>query len=246
MDNLGALKTEIANWLDREDQTANIPGFITLAESKMYRFLRTRENEFTKSWTGADDPFNPIILPDNYREVSLLSVDGEPIEHVSSQEFMQTRRLNYQGPIAIFTIIERQLHIWPWPEESQTEDEWDGATIDMIYYGSESIGEMAIWTTSTNPNMVPESDGTPAATTTRSDAATTRLFLVAPDAYLYGSLSEGYRFLREPDQAEYYKTLFVQVMNDLNDEHASAQFSGSTAAVSSIYGDGMTNTYYRG
>jgi hypothetical protein len=246
MNNYGELKTEIANWLDREDQTANIPGFVILAESKMYRFLRTRENEFTKAWTGADNPFNPITLPENYREVSLLMVNGEPIEHISSQEFMMIRRQNYQGPVAVFTIIERQLHIWPWPETSQTTEEWDGATIDMIYYGTESIAEMAVWTTQANPNQVPSQQGFASLTDMRGDSATTRLFLVAPDAYLYGALSEAYRFLRELDQSEYYKGVFVQVMNDLKDENASAQFSGSTAAVSSIYGDGMTNTYYRG
>ncbi len=235
--NYGELKAEVANWLDREDQTANIPKFIKLAESKIYRKLRTRENEFLLEITEATipEPLSPITLPDNFREAHLLTLDGTPLEMLSSQKFQMVKGSNYQGVKTYFTIIERKLHIHPWPET--TPDDWGTFKLTMLYYGTESLGEMATWPTPTNPNMVPESDGTPATTTERTDASTTRLLQVAPDAYLYAALTEAYMFLREPQKAAEWGSGFGAVMAELMEEDALATFSGSTAAVNGIYGD---------
>lgn len=240
----GELKTEIANWLNREDTEliGKIPGFIKLAESKIYRVLRTRENEFQRQYLAVDDPFNPITLPQNFREVSLLTVNGQQLEHLSHQRFMAMKETVTQEDEnrqpTYFTLIERNLYLWPWPEATLTEPEWGTISVDLIYYGTESIGEMSTWATPTNPNAVPESDGTPSDTTERTDDATTRLLLIAPDVYLYGALTEAYRWLREPAKSQEYKQLFVETINDLNMEHAHAQLTGSTASVSSVYHDG--------
>ena len=39
------LQTAVANWLDRDDLTARIPEFITLAEARFNRLLRLRSME---------------------------------------------------------------------------------------------------------------------------------------------------------------------------------------------------------
>lgn len=238
--NYGELKTEIANWLDREDQTANIPGFIKLAESKIYRVLRTRENEFTAQYTKATTPkpFNPIALPQNFREMHLLTLNDRPLRQISSQEYYERKGRQYQGQYTWWTVIGQELYLFPWPDNEQDFDDGEDFTLEFIYYGTESIGEMATWQTPRNPNSVPENDGTPADTTERTDDATTRLLLVAPDALLYGALVEAYKFLREPAKMAEYKALFVETMNDLRMEHAQAEFTGSTAQVSEVYGDG--------
>jgi hypothetical protein len=237
MKNYGELQAEIASWLDREDLTVQIPSFIRLAETKAYRVLRTRENEFQKTWDFNDDPFNPIELPQNYRQIELLTLDDLPLEHVSNYELANAEGNLYQGAITRFAIIERKIVLQPWPNESQTEEQWAGRKLSMIYYGTESIGDMATWLTPLNPNSVPESEGTPSDTTERGDEATTRLLLVAPDVLLYGALAEGYRFLREPALAMEYKGMFVETITDLNMEHATALFSGSTSQVSNVYGE---------
>ena len=240
--NYGELKTEVANWLDREDQTDNIPGFIKLAETKIYRVLRSRENEFTVLYDETTVPkaFNQIPIPQNFREMHLVVLNGRPLEHISSQEYHARKggTTQYHGEDYWFTLIGQEMFIYPW---SDTEAEFDarteGFTLEMIYYGSESIGEMATWQTPRNPNSVPESDGTPADTTMRSDLATTRLLLANPDAILYGALVEAYKFLREPQKMAEYKAMFVETITDLRMESDTALFAGSTSSVSSIYGD---------
>lgn len=235
----GELQTEIANWLDREDQTDNIPSFIKLAESKIYRKLRSRENEFTAQYNDGTTPaaVNPIALPQNFREPHLVMLDNLPLEHVSSQEYYRRVRFGWQGDKTYFTIIGQELHLYPWTDDAA--DLADKFTLDLIYYGTESLGEMATWDTPKNPNQVPESDGTPADTAERTDAATTRLLQVAPDVYLYGALVEAYKFLRDPTKMVQYQGHLQEVMNELEVESELAAFSGSTTGVSSIYSDGV-------
>ncbi len=240
MKNYGELKADIADWLDREDLTTQIPKFIVLAESKIYRQLRTRENEFLLSINEltTPEPISPIVLPDNFREFKLLTVNGIPLANISAQRFNVYKGNGLTGEASYFTLIERKLNLLPWPTETGEITNGEPFTLDAIYYGTESIGEMAIWPTPTNPNKVPESDGTPSTTTERSDASTTRLLLVAPDLYLYGALVEAYLFLREPNEAAVWKPAFDMALGELIQEDALAEFSGSTATISSVYADG--------
>ena len=242
--NYGELKAEIALWLNREDLTTRIPTFITLAETKAYRLLRTRDNEFTKTWTEADDPFGPIVLPDNFREISLLTWNDQSMANISSQEYRRRLGLGVTGEPRSYTIIERELRILSWPAE--TPDDWGTFHLDMIYFGTESIGEMAIWPTETNPNTVPESDGTPSTTSPRGDDATTRLLLVAPDILLYGALAEAYNYLLEKQKSAEWGELFGGTIASLQQEHDMAQFSGSTTTINNAYGDGRDTGYRYG
>ena len=232
----GELKTAIADWLDREDLAGRIPSFIKMAETKVYRTLRTRENEFTKTWTEVDEPLSPIDLPQNFREVKLITLDDLPLENISPQEFHRRSREGEQGARSYFTLIERKLYIYPWP--TVTPDDWGTFTLEMIYYGTESITEMATWDTPTNPNAVPEYDGDAPTTAVRDDSATTRLLQVAPDVLFYGALSEAYSYLLVPDKKAEYQAMFSAAVADLEHEGAMADLTGSTVGVSSIYFDG--------
>ena len=238
MKNLGELETRIAEYLDREDLGDDIPKFIRLAETKIYRKLRTRENEFTLNITETTipEPISPITLPQNFREFKLLTLNDTPINNVSVQRFKAIQASGYNGEATFFTTIERKLHLYPWPAETQAV--WDSFNLDIVYYGTESIVDMATWTTPTNPNQVPESDGTPSNTTLRGDNATTRLFLVAPDVYLYGALAEAYTYLLMPDSAVMWGGAFTEALSELENEHSLAEFSGGTTSISNIYGDG--------
>ena len=238
MKNLGELKTRIAEYVDREDLTEDIPKFIRLAETKIYRKLRTRENEFTLQITETTlpEPLSPITLPQNFREFKLVTLNDAPVENVSVQRLKTLQAIGYDAAKTYFTTIERKLHLHPWPTE--TPDPWESFVLDVVYYGTESIVDMATWVTPTNPNTVPESDGTPSDTTLRGDDATTRLFLVAPDVYLYGALAEAYTYLLMPDQATMWGGAFSAVLAELKTEHDLAEFSGGTTSVSNIYGDG--------
>ena len=243
MKNLGELKTAIADYLDRTDLTAVMPTFIRLAETKIYRNLRTRENEFTLQITEATlpEPISPIVLPQNFREFKQINLNDRPIENVSTQRFSaiegnrertDLQYGNFNAPQTYFATVERKLQLTPWATESP--DTWSPFTLDIIYYGTESITDMATWPTPTNPHSVPESDGTPSNTTLRGDAATTRLFLVAPDLYLYGALAEAYTYLLVPEKATMWGGAFGAVLADLKKEGRMSEFSGSTVNVSGV------------
>jgi hypothetical protein len=61
------LQTAVASWLVRRDLTARIPEFITLAESRLNRVLRTRRGEVTQT-TTAPSGARQISLPAAYSE----------------------------------------------------------------------------------------------------------------------------------------------------------------------------------
>ena len=239
MKNLGELKTGIADYLDREDLATKIPTFIRLAETKIYRNLRTRENEFTLQITEATtpEPTSPIAMPDNFREFKEITLNDDLVENVSPQRLSAIRSTGYKGKDAYFATIERDLQLVPWRTETPVPpDEWASFTLNIVYYGTESIVDMATWNTPTNPNTVPESDGTPSNTTMRSDSATTRLFLVAPDVYLYGALAEAYTYLLVPEKATMWGGAFGAVLADLKKESNLSEYSGSTVSVCGAYG----------
>ena len=71
------LKTSIANFLARDDLTAQIPDFIQLAEGRMSRELETREQEkrSTATLTSGDEY---IALPTDMREVREVKLNTSP------------------------------------------------------------------------------------------------------------------------------------------------------------------------
>ncbi|MEK9654394.1 MAG: hypothetical protein VW202_01710, partial [Halieaceae bacterium] len=72
------LKTSIANFLARDDLTAQIPNFIQLAEARIGRELETREQE--KRATAALEVGDEYIaLPTDLREVREVKLNTNPI-----------------------------------------------------------------------------------------------------------------------------------------------------------------------
>ena len=242
MKTLAELKATIADWIEREDLQEEIPSFINLAEKKIYRIpqLRNRHAEFRITKTAADDPFNPIELPDNFSELKLVVYNDLPLIRISDQQWYGMKKAGLGTDFLdtmYYMVTGRQLYILNWPEATKTEDEWGTVNLIIDYYGTESITEMATWNTPTNPNQVPESDGTLPTTSMRGDTATTRLFQIAPDLYLYGALVEAYLYLREPTKAAEYKELFREVVAGLVAESDEAEYAGSTVEVQSVYHD---------
>ena len=234
----GVLKAAVADWIDRTDLTTRIPDVIRMAEGEMYRDLRVRDNEFVVSYNENENPRNPIVLPDNYREMKLVTFDGRPLMRVSDQRFAVINGAGYQGEVSSFCTQERELYLLPWTTDNIAPE--DGAIdIQVHYYGTESIGSMAFWNTPTNPNTPPESAGTPAGFTERDNTATTRLFLVNPDMYLFGACYYAYVFLREPPKAAEFRGMFENALNELKSERDQSDYAGSTVAVSNTYGDSL-------
>ena len=237
----GELKAEVARWTDREDPDflGRVPSFVRLAESRIYRNLRTRENEFVKTWTETDAPLTPLDLPGNFREIKTLNLDGRALQNVSPLDFRNRQAEGTAGETQFFTQIERKLHLLNWRTEAPVDpEEWGTFTIELIYWGTESITEMAYWGTPTNPNQEPPSGGTAPATMIREDDATSRLLQVAPDVYLYGALHHAFNYLQEPGLAQQALQSFSLAMAQVEAEYAEADLTGSPLSISSVYFDG--------
>lgn len=219
----------VAFWLDREDLDSSIPQFVRLAELEIYRRLRIRLNEYTKTFTAADDPYNPLPLPDNFKEMRLLVVNGKPLECISDQEYF-TRLDGYTGtdrPNA-FCEIDNHIYILPWPSEPEVvaaapaptvfavaavdptpeqEEEWGDTEIVMHYYGIDS-----------------------------SD-----LMDRGEDAYIYGGVYQAWLALSGPSagatasgKAAEFGERFNNALFSLEKDYKRSRYAGSTVQVSSV------------
>jgi len=119
------LKTAISNWLMRDDLTAVIPDFITLAEADMARRLRLR-SMLTRSTATLDEGYE--TLPTDFLGMWRVVVNDEAIRFAPN-DLMAGYALDYAGSAPMFyCIIGDQLQLVPAPTALAT------ATIEMTYY----------------------------------------------------------------------------------------------------------------
>ena len=121
------LKSSIANWLNRDDLTAVIPDFISLAEGDMNRQIRHWRME--KRATATLDSRYTQIPPGFIEGVRFhLDVDERPIDLLTPLALQQRRLGNADtaGRPQFYSIIAGQIEIWPTPDASYTGE--------MYYY----------------------------------------------------------------------------------------------------------------
>lgn len=247
MQTYGELKAEIANWLDRTDQTDNIPKFIRLAEGDIYRDLRCRQNLFVAriaqtAWTinGVTQPDAPPptglinTLPQNYKEMRLVTWNDRPLREVSEQDIQGRLLSACDSEPRVFAQIGRDIfYSAAIPDDPSAWNEND--QLSFTYYGTESLDSFPTWQTSANPVDNPAVEDTTPEGLTQTDANTTRLLQHAPDLYLSGAMMWAHRLLREPEMAQVWKATFDEARGRLGDE--SEDLTGSTTTINSIYGD---------
>lgn len=121
------LKETVAGFLMRDDLTAIIPTFITLAEASFNRKLRDWRME-TRSTAAFDENYE--ILPSNWLETIRLELDGVgPLQLVSPLKMMQLRSdLSATGNPAYFTHSAGQIEFYPVPTTSI-------GTGQLVYFG---------------------------------------------------------------------------------------------------------------
>lgn len=127
LSNYAELKATIADFLNRADLTAAIPTFITLAEAKFNRDLRTRQQE-KRAYATLDSQF--IQLPPDWAEGKNLQINASPVrvlEFVTTDQADRIRARRYGDTFAdAYTIIGSQLEVVP-VVAADTE-------IEMAYY----------------------------------------------------------------------------------------------------------------
>ena len=122
--NYSELQASIANFLARDDLTAQIPDFISLAEARMAREMQARSQEKRATATlTAGDAF--VSLPTDLRSIRLVKLNTAPTEVL---EYYTPTRVNEiyanksEGKPKGYTIIGGEIKFAPTPDANYTAE----------------------------------------------------------------------------------------------------------------------------
>jgi|TARA_R110000824_G_scaffold140275_2_gene306034 hypothetical protein len=106
------LQTAVANWLDRDDLSARIPEFVTLAETRMNRVLRIRimEKEQILSTIGGSkrylmptDYLQMLAIKYNNSQIASTTLNGDINDSVASITLTDASSFSASGTILVGT-----------------------------------------------------------------------------------------------------------------------------------------------
>jgi len=122
------LQTAVANWLDRDDLTARIPEFITLAEARFNRVLRLRsmEAKYTANTVAAQ---RNLALPAGYIQMRNFQVNTNPLttlSYVTPEIYDRLWGGSTTGTPKFYTILANEVSFGPIPA-SRME-------VEMLFY----------------------------------------------------------------------------------------------------------------
>jgi hypothetical protein len=131
--NYSALKTTIANYLGRTDLTSQIPDFITLAETRLARELRTRQmlKSATSPMTSGDAK---VALPTDFLEVRDLYIQGNPrmpVTYLAPSAFTRDARADESGLPVYYTVLASEFLFAPIPDGTRT--------LEILYYAKPAV-----------------------------------------------------------------------------------------------------------
>ncbi len=125
--NYGELKTAIANWLDRTDLTSKIPDFITVAEAKFFRVLRTPGNEQWVTYGASSLITQTFQIPNDYMSCKIFMYGARPLTRITDIKYLSLlAESDVAGPPQYFCRIKEQFYIYP---QADTEED-----INLVYY----------------------------------------------------------------------------------------------------------------
>lgn len=187
------LVSAVTEWLARDNDAtlvARIPDFITLAEAKFNRELRSvkMETRSTTTVDTTDDEPEFISLPSDFqtmRRIRLSSVTGKPrLEFLSGAQADEFRygRDNVTAPPQYFTIVGDEIELLPTPDTNYT--------VEMVYRAN-----------------------VPAIT---SGNTTNWLLTLAPDLYLYGALLESAPYIQQDERIPVWALGMTSALEGLN------------------------------
>ena len=124
------LKSTIADFLNRDDLTAVIPDFISLAEARVNREVRHWRME-KRATAALDTQFTS--LPSDFLEgirLTLNTSNTKPLELVGNFEIATIRAevANTAGQPQYYSIMDGAIEVVPTPDTSYT--------LEILYYGS--------------------------------------------------------------------------------------------------------------
>jgi hypothetical protein len=114
------LKTAIGNWLAKDNLSSVIPDFITLAESRINRQLRTLEMQTAVNLTVSTQR---VSAPSDELEAIRIYIDGDPkkvVQYVSPEYFFSRYAASMTGQPDMFTREGGQYVFGPSPDTTYT------------------------------------------------------------------------------------------------------------------------------
>jgi len=122
------LQTAVANWLDRDDLSARIPEFISLAEARFNRLLRLRsmESKQTASTVSGQRNYN---LPASYIQMRNFQLNTSPIttlSYVTPEIYDRLWGGSTGGIPKFYTIVADEISLGPIPGSVMT--------MEMLFY----------------------------------------------------------------------------------------------------------------
>ena len=117
------LKTEIANYLNRDDLTSYLDTFIDLAESRMARDLRLREMETIDTSITTVSGTQAYNLPTGYLEMRYVALQTSPyrfLRYVTPPDFMRLYNAGEgSGTPSKYTIVGSQILLGMQPDAAK-------------------------------------------------------------------------------------------------------------------------------
>ena len=128
------LKSSIADWLNRDDLTAVIPDFITMAEAQLERKLPV-ERMVKRSTATIDTPFS-AVPSDFVSPKSLVLTSTAPVQQLEflSEDELDAKKTVYRstGKPQYFTVIGTQFEVLPPPDGEYTAELTYVATLPKL------------------------------------------------------------------------------------------------------------------
>ncbi len=144
---LASLKTEVAGWLHRTDLTAEIAGWITLAESRIYRELRVRQMETALSSAIAS---GVIAVPSGYVEMKYAYINGSPMMKLQRKDaewiYEKYPTRSSDGTPRFFAREATNFIFGPYPDS--------GYTVKGVYYKRLAALATTNWLTDDCPDLI--------------------------------------------------------------------------------------------
>lgn len=116
------LQTAVSNWLHRADLSSRIPEFINIAEARIARKLRIREQE-TEADVTISSGTRTASLPSDFAEVRRFYLNTSPIrdlEFISSLDYWKRYTSTNTGKPMVFTVEGSNLVLGPIPDAAYT------------------------------------------------------------------------------------------------------------------------------
>lgn len=122
------LKTSVANYLGRSDLTSQIPDFISLAEVRLGRDIRTRKmlKTSTATMTSNDET---VGLPSDFLSIRDVFIQGNPrtkVTYMSPSAFTSNAQADVTGLPVFYTMRASELEFAPKPDTAYV--------LQMLYY----------------------------------------------------------------------------------------------------------------